>query len=125
MTDSVSLPLFKEMIPGGLSYGANYLVEFEPQSLWYETSLTIAAQGLRQGLRTDYHTFMHMPTEIRTALSSLGLTLPEFEEDDRFRIEDSYTATTFLQPPHSRSVWEHYEKSLDLKEWGQVNSGRD
>lgn len=114
----IALPILKEMIPGGLSYGANYLVEFESQSLWYETSLTITAQALRQGLRTDYHTFMHVPTEIKRGLSRLGLEIPKMEEDASFRVLDSYTSSTFLGPQQTKEKqWANFEKSLDLKDW--------
>ena len=80
LPSTMTLPILKEMIPGGLSYGANYLVEFEPQSLWYETSLTITAEGLKQGLRADYHTFMHVPSKIKNDLSGLGLDIPKMEK---------------------------------------------
>ena len=40
------------MVPGGLSYGGHYVVEYDPDSPWYETSLTIAAEALIQGVRT-------------------------------------------------------------------------
>ena len=110
--------MLKEMIPGGLSYGANYLVEFEPQSLWYETSLTLTAEALKQGVRTDYHTFMHVPSEVKESLSRLGLDISRLEGDTSFRVLDSYTGSTFLGPPQTIGArWRNFEKSLDLKDW--------
>ena len=110
--------MLKEMIPGGLSYGANYLVEFEPQSLWYETSLTLTAEALKQGLRVDYHTFMHVPSEVKGSLSGLGLDITRLEGDTSFRVLDSYTGSTFLGPPQTIGArWKNFEKSLDLKDW--------
>ena len=72
MEESVGLPALDEMLPGGLRFGANYLVEFEPQSLWYEMSPTLCAQALRLGIRMDYHTFTHLPEDVRRQLQGFG-----------------------------------------------------
>lgn len=99
MPGSLLLPLLKDFVPAGLSYGANYLVEFESQSLWYETSLTLAAHALRNGIKTDYHTFTHPPKDVRNGLERLGLNLTELERDDTFRLWDSYTLQTGVGEP--------------------------
>jgi class 3 adenylate cyclase len=90
------LPFLKEILPGGLTYGANYLVEFEAHSLWYETSLSLAADALRSGIKTDYHSFTHMSKDIRQGLANLDLDIEKFEADDTFRIWDSFTVQTGL-----------------------------
>ncbi len=125
MSEALILPIFSELILGGLSYGANYLVEFEPQSLWSETSLTIAAQAARLGILTDYHTFQHVPKEVRKALGGLGLNIEELEQKDAFRMMDSYTRMTVGQGVLEKTrksqevahFYEPYEGSLDLKDW--------
>src|SRR5438132_670182 len=68
LPDGFVLPYLRRVVPQGFDYGANYLVEFDAPSLWYETSLTIAADALKSGIRTDYHTFTHSPHDIRSAL---------------------------------------------------------
>lgn len=98
MEDAVRIPLLDSVLPGGLRFGANYLVEFEPQSLWFEASLTLCAQALRMGIRTDYHVFTHLPEEIRTKLTRLGLDVPKLESDETFRIVDSYSVQTGKGP---------------------------
>ncbi len=114
------VPLLGEMVPGGFTYGGNYLVEFEPDSPWYEASLTIAAHALRQGIRTEYHTFRHIPGEIRTALGKLGLDVAKKEQESLFRILDTYTLTTGLEEPKSSSnKGFHFQtKSFDVVKWG-------
>ncbi|HLQ07189.1 MAG TPA: adenylate/guanylate cyclase domain-containing protein [Nitrososphaerales archaeon] len=94
MEETVRLPLIEELLPGGLRFGANYLVEFEPQSIWYETSLTLCAQALRQGLRTDYHSFTHPSGDIRRQLKEMGLDIQKLEADETFRVIDSYSVQT-------------------------------
>ncbi len=51
----------------------------------------MASEALRDGVRTDYHTFMHFPNEIREALTGLGLDVKVLEEEDDLRILDSYS----------------------------------
>jgi hypothetical protein len=41
------------MMPSGFQYGLNLVVEFEPYSLLYQTSLPIAASGLKSGARSQ------------------------------------------------------------------------
>jgi KaiC/GvpD/RAD55 family RecA-like ATPase len=92
----LTLPLFHEMAPHGFEYGTNYLVEYEPDSLWYETSLTLTAQALKNGLRTEYHTWAHPPRDIRGKLSRLVLDLKRHEEQKTFRIWDTCSRLTGL-----------------------------
>ncbi len=129
----INVPIFSDLVPGGFKHSANYLVEFEPNSLWYETSLTIAAQALKAGVRTQYHTFMHVPVEVRQELQKLGSNLKKLENEDRFRLIDSYTSLTGLpiQPEpadltgrhrlsiNDPSYLEHYTANIvDLLERG-------
>ena len=102
MSNTVNLPILKELIPDGVEYGANLLVEFEPHSIWYETSFTIAAHALRLGVRTDYHTWMRSPSKVREVFAKLGFDVKKLEQEDYLRILDSYTAQTGLGVPEIR-----------------------
>ncbi|MDV3293253.1 MAG: tetratricopeptide repeat protein [Nitrososphaerales archaeon] len=94
MRESIGLPLFERILPSGFDYGANYIVEFEPQSLWFDTSFAMVASALRSGIKTDYHTFTRMPSDVKAALERLGVDVRRFETDDSFRIWDSYSVQT-------------------------------
>ncbi len=112
------IPVLGQFTREGLRYGANYLVEYDPHSIWYETSLTIAAHALRHSIRTDYHTFMHIPEEIEESLRKLGLDVESLQRGDVFRVLDNYTATTGLDPGKTRKGQDHlWLRSLDLKDW--------
>src|SRR3989442_14438327 len=89
MSRNLTLPMLDRVVPGGFPYGSCYLIEFEPDSLWYETSLTVTAQGLRHGMKSEYHTFMHLPKDIREGLASLGLNLQRLGEVGVFRSIDT------------------------------------
>ena len=89
--------MLKHSIPAGIEYGANLLVEYTPDSLWYETSFTIAAGALRDGLKTEYHTFQRSPDDVRKNLTRLGLNVKNLEEGGVLRILDSYTSQLGLR----------------------------
>ena len=99
MARGVDLEILEELAPGAFHYGMTCLVEFEPHSLWYEMSLTMAAGALRRGVKTEYHVFQHAPSEIRAALTEMGVDVEKFEAKGAFRIMDTYTATTPLKGP--------------------------
>lgn len=96
LSSGLALPVLKELIPHDIEYGTILLVEFGPDSMWFETSLTIAAQPLRSGIRTQYLTFQRMPMEIRRVLASFGLDVKKLENDNVLQIIDCYTAQTGL-----------------------------
>ncbi len=122
MSDSVGLPFLNTIVPGGCPFGANYLVEFEPHSLWYETMLTWADEALTERVKTDLHTFSHIPGEMREALSKLGTDVPVLEEKDILRIIDSFTITTGIESPERNlKTFERYQsKSIHLAEWAEA-----
>ena len=99
MPGSLALPILKHMVPGGLHYGGHYMVEYDPDSPWYEASLTIAAEALNQGVRTEYHVFTHPPDHIRQDLARLGLDTKRLEQEDTLRILDTYDVMTGLAAP--------------------------
>ncbi len=96
------------------------LVEFGPDSLWQEASVTLAAQALRKAAKAEYHTFMRYPQKIRDSLSRLGLELEKFEKENFFRIIDSYSAQTGLgsgKPAATSSLMWQISQSLKLSDW--------
>jgi len=111
------LPILRELVPEGLLYGGTYLIEFEPHSLWFETSFTLANYALGQGIKTQYHTFMRSLDEIRNSLRKLGLDVSRLEQEKTLFFLDSYTVTTGL------ALAEHPEtptnRSVNLSEWGE------
>jgi KaiC/GvpD/RAD55 family RecA-like ATPase len=65
----------------------------------------IAARALKAGVRTRYHTFMHIPVEVRGALQTLGVDLKKMEKEDKFRLIDSYTSLTGLPIQPEPGTW--------------------
>src|SRR5207245_6583164 len=116
--------ILEDHVPNGIRFVASHLVEFVPDSPWYETSLTIAASALRSGARTVYHTYMHPPPEVAESLTRLGLHVTELEQKDHLRILDTCDVMTGLAHPETpeglrskgREAYEH--QSFDLNHWG-------
>ncbi len=126
MPSGLTVPFLNELIEGPIEYGATLLVEFEPDSIWYETSITLAAHALMDGIRTDYHLFQHMPSEIVEALTKFGLDIKKLEEQNAFRILDSYTAQTGLgvAETSAKSRVPYLSQSLKLSDWNIADMQR-
>jgi KaiC/GvpD/RAD55 family RecA-like ATPase len=97
LSTNIALPILKELVPTGLEYGTVLLVEFAPDSLWYETSFTVTAQALRAGIITEYHTFLRTPAYVRGTLTRLGLDVANLEAAKTLTINDSYSDQTDLK----------------------------
>jgi KaiC/GvpD/RAD55 family RecA-like ATPase len=118
LSNRLALPMIRELVPDGFGYGVNLLVEFDPKSVWYETSLTIAAQAVRDGIKTDYHTFQHMPNEVVEALAKFGLDIEKSEEDGTLSIIDSYTVQLGMGPGKKATGRVHHQtQSVKLADW--------
>lgn len=118
MVENLRLPILDSLVPSGLSYGTAYLVEFEPQSLWYDTSLTICAQSLKRGAKTEYHTLMHLPRDIRGRVADQGVDVEEAEDDGIFRINDSYTPSIGIDIPEGRR--KSHQGSMNIATWSMT-----
>ncbi len=118
MSSTLSLAILNDLVPGGFRYGTNLLIEFTSDSIWYETSLTIAAHALRRGIRTEYHTFQHLPREVEEALARLGLDVKKLEQQDLLRIADSYTVQTGIGVPETTGPMPAASlRSVKLSDW--------
>ena len=94
MPTPLSIPIFERLLPEGVEFGTNLLVEFGPDSAWYEASLTITAQALKKGHKAIYHTFQHPSDDVEHDLTKFGLDPAKLREDGLFQLLDSLAVQT-------------------------------
>jgi KaiC/GvpD/RAD55 family RecA-like ATPase len=87
------IPLIEELTTGPVPAGSSILVEYDPSSLWYDASVTIAAGWLRTGGKVAYNVSVQPPDEIRAQLTRLALKVEELEKEDKLSIVDHYTVS--------------------------------
>lgn len=110
-------PLLPGFPPEVFRPGSVVLVEFDPHSLWYEASVTICARALSAGVKTDYHTFQHVPGDIVRDLRRQGIDPDDMQSADRFRLLDSYSVQTGVALPAHRPPYDFVSRSLRMSEW--------
>ena len=103
--------------PEAFRPGTVVLVEFDPHSLWYEASVTITARALAAGIKTDYHTFLHVPGDIVRDLRRQGTDPQALESEGRFRLIDSYSVRTGYSTPEHRPPYDFASRSLRMADW--------
>jgi KaiC/GvpD/RAD55 family RecA-like ATPase len=85
--------LVEDLTRGSLSPGSYIYAEFDPSSLWYNATYTLAAGWLKSGGRVSYNVITRPPDEIRSRLSQLGVGVDALEKDGKLRIWDWFRAT--------------------------------
>ena len=97
--ERVSIPLFADLIPDGISPGTGLLVEYDPHSQWFALATTVIARWLQAGKR-GYCVAMVRPREVLVKdLGRFGIDVAAKEEAGELRVDDWYSAS--LTPEHS------------------------
>ncbi len=87
------IPLIEDLTTGPIPAGSNLIVEYDPTSLWYGASLSIASEWLSSGGEVGYSVAAQPPDNIRAQLLKLGMNLQELETSRKLEIYDWYSAT--------------------------------
>ncbi len=117
------LTLISGIPPESFRYGTVVLLEFEPHSPWYETSITLAGNALAAHARTDYHTFQHVPGDVEESLTRLGVDVPKARAGQLFRLIDSYSPHTGIVTPVHHPPYEFASQSLRISDWKKGTGG--
>jgi len=115
------VPLLEAMVPEGLRWGGNYLVEFEPSSPWYGLSITIAARAVQSGLKTEYHSFHRNIVDVKEALEKLGLSVEAETKRGMLRLIESYTpAAGAVRAGPGEKTGFLSDRAPDVGRWGRA-----
>ena len=87
------IPLIDDLTQESVPAGSNLIVEFDPDSQWYNACLTTASEWVKHGGDLGYNGFVQAPDRVRTRLTRLGVNVGELERIDRLRVYDWYTPT--------------------------------
>lgn len=85
--------MIEDLTETKLPVGYNVLVEFDPASLWFAASTTIAAGWIRSGGSITYITGAQAAERVRVRLQRLGLGTQELERAGRLEFFDYYSAS--------------------------------
>jgi len=85
------IPLIEDLMMDPVPAGSVLMVEFDPTSLWYAASVTIAAGWLKTGGIVTYSVNGQTPDSIRAQFRRLGFDVETLEKDERLVIFDGYT----------------------------------
>ena len=115
--DGPEIPFLGTLAGGSLRFGTIVLVEFQPNSLWFEAALTIVGEALRAGVRVDFHTFQHPPDDARRGLEAEQIDASACERAGQLRIIDSYSVQTGLHLPGTVEPYGFASRSLRIGDW--------
>jgi len=87
------ISLIEDLLKAPLPPGKSILVEYDPTSAWYQASLSVAAEWLKEGGTLTYGVTSQPPENVRSQLKQLGVDVAKLESDDKLRVFDWYTAT--------------------------------
>ncbi len=87
------IPLIEDLTTAPVPAGSSILVEYEPSSLWYDASITIAAGWLKTGGKVMYNVAVQPPDDIRSQLRRLVVEVDQLEKEDKLSIVDHYTVS--------------------------------
>jgi len=112
-----SVPLLESLIPDGLKSGTVLLVEFDPRGQWFALARTIAALGLKNGLRIQYAATARSREEVIASLENLGVDVNVAEKAGLLRVDDQHTATLSLDKdkPGDTAIEDRYLRVGSLK----------
>ena len=93
-TEHFKIPILEPMLPEGIPSGIFLLIEYDPDSVFYNLVLTLAAGALSRGHSVDLTCLEHDPDMVRRDLEVMGVNVTELAAGDIpcLKFIDGYSA---------------------------------
>ena len=90
---SVNIPLLAALLPEGVPYGNSFIIEFDPDSSYYQILESTVHDLLSAGHVVSFFDYTRFPDQVRRELTALGSDIEQLKSDGRFHLYDGYSAT--------------------------------
>jgi len=90
---SVRIPILAELIPGGVPHRTAFVIEYDPDSSYYQILESTVHDLLSAGQVVSFFDYTRFPDQVRRDLRALGSDIDAFETQKRFLLYDGYSAT--------------------------------
>jgi KaiC/GvpD/RAD55 family RecA-like ATPase len=90
---SVGIPLFTDLIPGGVPYRTAFVIEYDADSSYYQILESTVHDLLNAGQLVSFFDYTRFPDQVRQDLKVLGSDIDALEAQGRFHLYDGYSAT--------------------------------
>lgn len=90
---SVQIPILVDLIPAGVPYRTAFVIEYDPDSSYYQILESIVHDLLSAGQVVSFFDYTRFPDQVRQDLRALGSDIDTLEAQGKFRLYDGYSAT--------------------------------
>lgn len=90
---SVQIPILHGLIPEGVPYRTAIIIEYDPDSSYYQILESTVHDLLRAGQVVSFFDYTRFPDQVREDLRALGSDIDELEARGMFHLYDGYSAT--------------------------------
>ena len=90
---SVRIPILAGLIPGGVPYRTAFVIEYDPDSSYYQILESTVHDLLSAGQVVSFFDYTRFTDQVRQDLRALGSDIDSLEAKGRFHLYDGYSAT--------------------------------
>lgn len=90
---SVRIPILADQIPGGVPYRTAFIIEYDPDSSYYQILESTVHDLLSAGQVVSFFDYTRFTDQVRQDLKALGSDIDSLEAKGSFHLYDGYSTT--------------------------------
>lgn len=90
---NVGIPILADLIPAGISYRTTFIIEYDPDSSYYQILESTVHDLLSAGQVVSFFNYTRFADQVRQDLRALGSDIDALEAQGKFHLYDGYSAT--------------------------------